>query len=134
MPWVLACKVVAHVVIPMDRMYNGRAGTMNTIASGSLMRWIALAFQQRAYTALVRACAVYTACLLVYHCVALAVQCETTHGVYEFRRGFCTSVLLLDSISYHLAMHTPFCPPCVVTPQEVYIVRLHLKTSYHLGQ
>ena len=33
------CKVVAHVVIPMDRMYNGRAATMNTIASGSLMRW-----------------------------------------------------------------------------------------------
>ena len=29
------------------------------------------------------------------HCVygrslALAVQCETMHGVYEFRRGFCT--------------------------------------------
>ena len=24
---------------------------------------------------------------------ALAVQCETTHGVYEFRRGFCTLVL-----------------------------------------
>ena len=39
------CKVVAHVVIPMDRMYNSRAATMNTIASGSLMRWIALAFQ-----------------------------------------------------------------------------------------
>ena len=39
-------KVVAHVVISMDRMYNGRAATMNTIASGSLMRWIALAFQQ----------------------------------------------------------------------------------------
>ena len=35
---------------------------------------------------------------IVYHCVygrslALAVQCETTHGVYEFRRGFCTLVL-----------------------------------------
>ena len=30
----------------MDRMYNGRAATMNTIASGSFMRWIALAFQQ----------------------------------------------------------------------------------------
>ena len=31
------------------------------------------------------------------HCVygrslALAVQCETMHGVYEFRRGFCTLV------------------------------------------
>ena len=25
--------------------------------------------------------------------LALAVQCETTHGVYEFRRGFCTLVL-----------------------------------------
>ena len=46
----------------------------------------------RCSEALVRACAVYTACLLVYHCVALAVQCETTHGVYEFRRGFGTSV------------------------------------------
>ena len=34
------------------------------------------------------------------HCVygrslALAVQCETMHGVYEFRRGFCTLVLSL---------------------------------------
>ena len=51
----------------------------------------------RGSEALVRACAVYTACL-VYHCVygrslALAVQCETTHGVYEFHRGFCTLVL-----------------------------------------
>ena len=44
--------------------------------------------------ALVRACAVYTACLCVYgRSLALAVQCETTHGVYEFRRGFCTLVL-----------------------------------------
>ena len=25
--------------------------------------------------------------------LALAVQCETMHGVYEFRRGFCTLVL-----------------------------------------
>ena len=34
---------------------------------------------------------------IVYHCVygrSLA-QCETTHGVYEFRRGFCTLVLSL---------------------------------------
>ena len=45
------CKVVAHVVIPMDRMYNGRAATMNTIASGSLMRWIALSFQHRPLSA-----------------------------------------------------------------------------------
>ena len=52
----------------------------------------------RCSEALVRACAVYTACLLVYHCVALAVQCETTHGVYEFRRGFCTSVLSLTCV------------------------------------
>ena len=52
----------------------------------------------RCSEALVRACAVYTACLLVYHCVALAVQCETTHGVYEFRRGFCTSVLSFASV------------------------------------
>ena len=39
----------------------------------------------------------------VYHCVhgrslALAVQCETTHGVYEFRRGFCTLVLSLSCV------------------------------------
>ena len=40
------CKVVAHAVISMDRMYNGRAATMNIVASGSLMRWIALAFLQ----------------------------------------------------------------------------------------
>ena len=49
----------------------------------------------RCSEALVRACAVNTACLLV---VALAVQCETTHGVYEFRRGFCTSVLSLSCV------------------------------------
>ena len=30
---------------PWTGCYNGRAATMNTIASGSLMRWIALAFQ-----------------------------------------------------------------------------------------
>ena len=53
----------------------------------------------RGSKALVRACAVYTQ--PVYsHCVygrslALAVQCETMHGVYEFRRGFCTLVLSL---------------------------------------
>ena len=45
--WVTASKVVTHVVISMDRMldrmYNGRVATINTIASGSLMRWIALA-------------------------------------------------------------------------------------------
>ena len=38
--------------------------------------------QARAYTgseALVRACAVYTSCLVYYG--ALAVQCETIHGV-----------------------------------------------------
>ena len=27
--------------------------------------------------------------------LALAVQCETTHGVYDFRRGFGTLVLSL---------------------------------------
>ena len=54
--------------------------------------------QARYRRGLVRACAVYTARLLVYHCVALAVQCETTHGVYEFRRGFCTSVLSLTCV------------------------------------
>ena len=37
------------------------------------------------------------------HCVygrslALAVQYETVHGVYEFRRGFCTLVLSLESV------------------------------------
>ena len=30
--------------------------------------------------------------------LALAVQCETTHGVYEFRRGFCTLVLSLSCV------------------------------------
>ena len=45
----------------------------------------------RGSEALVRACAVYTACAIVF-----AVQCaETTHGVYEFRRGFCTIVLIV---------------------------------------
>ena len=39
--------VTAHVVISMDRMYNGRAATMNTIASGSLMGWVALATLHR---------------------------------------------------------------------------------------
>ena len=47
---------------------------------------------------------IYTACLwavyCIYHCVygrslALAVQCETAHGVYDFRRGFRTLVLSL---------------------------------------
>ena len=38
--------------------------------------------------------------ICIYHCVygrslALAVQCETTHGVYDFRRGFCTLVLFI---------------------------------------
>ena len=36
--------VTAHVVISMDRMYNGRAAT---IASGSLMGWVALATLHR---------------------------------------------------------------------------------------
>ena len=58
----------------------------------------------RCSEALVRACAVYTACLLVYHCVALAVQCETTHGVYEFRRGFCTSVLSLSCVCVSMSV------------------------------
>ena len=39
----------------------------------------------------------------VYYCVALAVQCETTHGVYEFRRGFCTSVLSFSPSVFHSA-------------------------------
>ena len=57
----------------------------------------------RGSEALARACAVYTQpvyrnFVCIYHCVygrslALAVQCETTHGVYDFRRGFCTLVL-----------------------------------------
>ena len=62
----------------------------------------------RGSEALVHACAVFIHSLsigissIVYHCVygrslALAVQCETTHGVYEFRRGFCTLVLSLVS-------------------------------------
>ena len=49
--------------------------------------------------ALVRACAVYSlsiAIVCVYgRSLALAVQYETMHGVYEFRRGFCTLVLSL---------------------------------------
>ena len=46
----------------------------------------------RGSEALVRACAVYTqpVCCVYGRSLALAVQCETTHGVYEFRRGFCT--------------------------------------------
>ena len=38
--------------------------------------------------------------------LALAVQCETTHGVYEFRRGFCTLVLSLYLLPHttHLEM------------------------------
>ena len=60
----------------------------------------------RGSEALVRACAVYSLCSIqpVYsHCVygrslALAVQYETVHGVYEFRRGFCTLVLSLESV------------------------------------
>ena len=52
----------------------------------------------RGSEALARACAVYTQpvyrnFVCIYHCVygrslALAVQCETTHGVYDFREGF----------------------------------------------
>ena len=34
-----------------------------------------------------------TACLYGGRSLALAFQCETMHGVYEFRRGFCTLVL-----------------------------------------
>ena len=54
----------------------------------------------RGSEALIRACAVsiYTACLYIVCMEALAVQCETTHGVYEFRRGFCTLVLSLSSV------------------------------------
>ena len=36
---------------------------------------------------------------------ALAVQCETTHGVYEFRRGFCTLVLSLPCLSVCLSVY-----------------------------
>ena len=55
----------------------------------------------RGSEALVRACAVYTqpAYSVPYgRSLALAVQCETTHGVYEFRRGFCTLVLSLSCV------------------------------------
>ena len=48
----------------------------------------------RGSEALVRACAVYTQPL---RSLALAVQCETMHGVFEFRRGFCTLVLSLGT-------------------------------------
>ena len=43
----------------------------------------------------VRACAVYPLCVWTVLGMALAVQYETMHGVYEFRRGFCTLVLSL---------------------------------------
>ena len=53
----------------------------------------------RGSEALLRACAVYSlsiAIVRVYgRSLALAVQYETMHGVYEFRRGFCTLVLSL---------------------------------------
>ena len=43
---------------------------------------------------------VYTVHYCVYgRSLALAVQCETTHGVYEFRRGFCTLVLSFSLVS-----------------------------------
>ena len=55
----------------------------------------------RGSEALARACAVYTQ--PVYRIpygrsLALAVQCETTHGVYDFRRGFCTLVLSFTTV------------------------------------
>ena len=64
----------------------------------------------RGSEALVRACAVYT-CTIYNYCVygrslALAVQCETTHGVYEIRRGFCTLVLSFFTVLV-LYIHTP---------------------------
>ena len=49
----------------------------------------------RGSEALVRACAVYSLSIAIV-CMALAVQYETMHGVYEFRRGFCTLVLSLS--------------------------------------
>ena len=48
----------------------------------------------------VRACAVYTQPVYIGRSLALAVQCETTHGVYEFSRGFCT--LVLHCVSIHV--------------------------------
>ena len=42
---------------------------------------------------------IYTACVMG-RSLALAVQCETMHGVYEFRRGFCTLVLSLNNCIY----------------------------------
>ena len=49
---------------------------------------------------------IYTACL--YYCVygRSLVQCETTHGVYEFRRGFCTLVLSCYHVFVHLHTRT----------------------------
>ena len=35
----------------------------------------------------------------------LAVQCETTHGVYEFRRGFCTLGLSLSCVSVCVSVY-----------------------------
>ena len=46
---------------------------------------------------------VYTVHCCVYgRSLALAVQCETTHSVYEFRRGFCTLVLSYTPVIIHL--------------------------------
>ena len=52
----------------------------------------------RGSEALVRACAVYTQPVyrnFVYSVPLKVLGTETTHGVYEFRRGFCTLVLSL---------------------------------------
>ena len=41
---------------------------------------------------------VYTVHYCVYgRSLALAVQCETTHGVYEFRRGFAFIISVIHS-------------------------------------
>ena len=67
--------------------------------------------QARAYTGQrgtrTRMRSIYTACLYCVYgrSLALAVQCETTHGVYEFRRGFCTLVLSLSCVSVCLCVY-----------------------------
>ena len=66
--------------------------------------------QARAYTGQrgtrTRMRSIYTACLYCVYgrSLALAVQCETTHGVYDFRRGFCTLVLSLSCVCVSMAL------------------------------
>ena len=78
----------------------------------------------RGSEALVRACAVYTqpAYSVPYgRSLALAVQCETTHGVYEFRRGFCTLVLSLSCVCVCVCLCVCVSVPALAASAFVYI-------------